>query len=782
MQWRTWLALKTESREVLYLIGTITQMETSIRSSYRQLMELQDILSSSDKPSDKIMTNLLKSDKNWVALLAELEKQKAHGFDPHPKMEKLISLTLKHFVEADAEAAAARLRGEKVEGESKVMVFVQFRDCVDEIIDRLKYHEPLIRPTPFVGQGTDKRGKKGITQKEQLKVCILYVNTGSVLIVPKTIEKFKAGEFNVLVSTSIGEEGLDIGEIDEIICYDAQKSSVRMVSRIHPVRYASITDNIQLQRVGRTGRKRQGKVDVLLAEQREERNWQKSKDNYEDVQYTIISGNQLELYDDVDRLVPGSPQCLLTEMPIELYVRSPQKEKKTKEAPVRKRKRNDDINRNVPLGALTGFLPASALQPKPKRKRAKVAENDNMESDSDDAAIAAGLGGATSNTTTKARARKPRAEGAKANKARKAGKDATASQSKLDLFLVPDHLEDDDDDLDIQIGLQDIINSPTKSRVKKESDDSDVDVSPTRAVKARRKRVTASDDEDDSLHRPLASKVKGRRKKTVEAGPSRKPAPSWLLQGSSDGEPEARAKSSLPKSAVTNAKPNVSSKPTSLFRSAKTQLEQPLSDSLYNDMPMSPEEPQPTFAIRPPVKGRRVQLPPSSPHEGEEQPAPRRITRRRTPSPTNPISKNTSKKKRAARVPINPAVFDTEAIHSGDEVSEGTSDVDMVESESDRRFLQEPGQTQIPLSYNQTAAYRMGLMTQVPDQTDGPRFATKPNRVGRFAGGRTQVPRPSVFDSSPQRNEEPDEYHMGSFVVKDDDEDEDIMYSNSSEP
>ena len=44
------------------------------------------------------------------------------------------------------------------------------------------------------------------------------------------IKKFKAGEYNVLVSTSIGEEGLDIGEIDMIICYEAQKSSVRMVS------------------------------------------------------------------------------------------------------------------------------------------------------------------------------------------------------------------------------------------------------------------------------------------------------------------------------------------------------------------------------------------------------------------------------------------------------------------------------------------------------------------------------------------------------------------------
>lgn len=46
----------------------------------------------------------------------------------------------------------------------------------------------------------------------------------------QVIQRFKSGEFNVLVSTSIGEEGLDIGEIDVIICYDAQKDSIKMVS------------------------------------------------------------------------------------------------------------------------------------------------------------------------------------------------------------------------------------------------------------------------------------------------------------------------------------------------------------------------------------------------------------------------------------------------------------------------------------------------------------------------------------------------------------------------
>jgi ATP-dependent DNA helicase MPH1 len=43
------------------------------------------------------------------------------------------------------------------------------------------------------------------------------------------IQKFKSGEFNVLVATCIGEEGLDIGDVDLIICYDTSSSPVRMV-------------------------------------------------------------------------------------------------------------------------------------------------------------------------------------------------------------------------------------------------------------------------------------------------------------------------------------------------------------------------------------------------------------------------------------------------------------------------------------------------------------------------------------------------------------------------
>lgn len=68
------------------------------------------------------------------------------------------------------------------------------------------------------------------------------------------MKRFREGGYNTLVSTCVGEEGLDIGEVDLIVCFDAQKSPIRLV-----------------QRMGRTGRKRQGRIVVILSEGREER-------------------------------------------------------------------------------------------------------------------------------------------------------------------------------------------------------------------------------------------------------------------------------------------------------------------------------------------------------------------------------------------------------------------------------------------------------------------------------------------------------------------------------
>lgn len=60
-------------------------------------------------------------------------------------------------------------------------------------------------------------------------------------------QKFRSGGYNTIVATSIAEEGLDIMEVDLVICFDANISPLRMI-----------------QRMGRTGRKRDGRVDILL--------------------------------------------------------------------------------------------------------------------------------------------------------------------------------------------------------------------------------------------------------------------------------------------------------------------------------------------------------------------------------------------------------------------------------------------------------------------------------------------------------------------------------------
>lgn len=67
------------------------------------------------------------------------------------------------------------------------------------------------------------------------------------------MKKFRDGGYNTLVSTCVGEEGLDIGDVDLIICFDAHKSPIRLV-----------------QRMGRTGRKRKGRIVMLVTEGKEE--------------------------------------------------------------------------------------------------------------------------------------------------------------------------------------------------------------------------------------------------------------------------------------------------------------------------------------------------------------------------------------------------------------------------------------------------------------------------------------------------------------------------------
>ena len=55
--------------------------------------------------------------------------------------------------------------------DTRVMIFSQYRESVQEIADMLVCHAPLVRVMSFVGHGTTgKSTSKGLTHREQTEV------------------------------------------------------------------------------------------------------------------------------------------------------------------------------------------------------------------------------------------------------------------------------------------------------------------------------------------------------------------------------------------------------------------------------------------------------------------------------------------------------------------------------------------------------------------------------------------------------------------------------------
>ncbi len=112
---------------------------------------------------------------------------------------------------------------------SKIIVFTQYRDSVEKILEKLEGKKG-IAARRLIGQAT-KGKQKGMNQKQQKEI----------------LEEFNNSIFNVLVATSVGEEGLDIEEVDLVIFYEPIPSEIRTI-----------------QRRGRTARLNPGRLAVLI--------------------------------------------------------------------------------------------------------------------------------------------------------------------------------------------------------------------------------------------------------------------------------------------------------------------------------------------------------------------------------------------------------------------------------------------------------------------------------------------------------------------------------------
>jgi len=172
-----------------------TQSINSLHNYLKSLIE---------KAKTKSAINLV-NDKDFSSAYLAVSKLYNENIE-HPKLQKLKEI-LK----------------EKIK---KTIIFSQYRDTISRIKKEL---EPLTNCEIFVGQ--QKKGALGLSQKEQALI----------------IEKFNKGEINCLISTSIGEEGLDLPEVNLVIFYEPVPSAIR-----------------KIQRSGRTARLKPGKIITLI--------------------------------------------------------------------------------------------------------------------------------------------------------------------------------------------------------------------------------------------------------------------------------------------------------------------------------------------------------------------------------------------------------------------------------------------------------------------------------------------------------------------------------------
>jgi len=178
----------------------------------------------------------LLSEKTVMKIITMADSLNQKGIE-HPKLSKLYELVIKEVING-----------------KNLIIFSHYRDTTMRIVKELEKFEE-VKVERFVGQAS-KRGDDGLSQKKQKEI----------------IERFRSGEFNVLVATSVAEEGLDIPEVDMVILFEPVPSEIRSI-----------------QRRGRTARRKSGEVVILMAEKtRDEGYYWASKKKERQMKHTVM--------------------------------------------------------------------------------------------------------------------------------------------------------------------------------------------------------------------------------------------------------------------------------------------------------------------------------------------------------------------------------------------------------------------------------------------------------------------------------------------------------------
>lgn len=167
------------------------------------------------QPGSPKALSLLMKNPRIVQALAQANALHVQGFT-HPKMEPLITLLSDQFVNHP---------------HSRVIVFNHYRESASMLLSALS-KTPHVKAIRFVGQAHNSETDQGMSQKEQ----------------QAALHAFKEGSYNVLLATSVAEEGLDIPQVDLVVFFEPIPSEIRTI-----------------QRRGRTGRQNEGRCVIFMA-------------------------------------------------------------------------------------------------------------------------------------------------------------------------------------------------------------------------------------------------------------------------------------------------------------------------------------------------------------------------------------------------------------------------------------------------------------------------------------------------------------------------------------
>ena len=204
-----WNAISTLA-EIMKVYHALELLETQGINALHKYFE--KLVSESSTSQTKAIRGIM-ADSNFKSALIKARILHEEGVE-HPKLIELQNIV-------DDEAGK--------NPNIKIMIFNQYRDNALDVMQKLNKINN-VKANLFVGQ--QKKIDTGMSQKEQKQM----------------LDDFRNGLFNVLVATSIGEEGLDIPKVDLVIFYEPIPSAIRSIKRR-----------------GRTGRQEKGRVIILLA-------------------------------------------------------------------------------------------------------------------------------------------------------------------------------------------------------------------------------------------------------------------------------------------------------------------------------------------------------------------------------------------------------------------------------------------------------------------------------------------------------------------------------------